>query len=142
LDSYQAGFERLSPSEKAGRVIVTRGETAHQFAIMDDTVAGILFAQGNQQGRYPHLTRSRLPPALPRAASAGRAVTGGSGGDAWGVGTDVPALGDRLRDEGPEGLRDWRIGKPSSRRTAAEEILCRLGLYEERYRGFPVKHFT
>jgi transposase len=30
---------------------------------------------------------------------------------------------DRLRDEGPEGLRDRRIGKPSSRRTAAAEIL-------------------
>ena len=30
---------------------------------------------------------------------------------------------DRLRDEGPEGLRDRRIGKPSSRRAAAEEIL-------------------
>src|SRR5689334_23832788 len=30
---------------------------------------------------------------------------------------------DRLRDEGPEGLRDRRIGKPSSRRPATEEIL-------------------
>jgi predicted DNA-binding transcriptional regulator YafY len=29
---------------------------------------------------------------------------------------------DRLRDEGPQGLRDRRIGKPSSRRMAAEEI--------------------
>jgi transposase len=48
---------------------------------------------------------------------------------------------DRLRDEGPEGLRDRRIGKPSSRRAAAEEILGVLGLYEERYRGFTVKHF-
>ena len=27
-------------------------------------------------------------------------------------------LRDRLRDEGPEGLRDRRIGKPSSRRAA------------------------
>ena len=48
---------------------------------------------------------------------------------------------DRLRDEGPEGLRDRRIGKPSSRRAAAEEILRMLGLYEERYAGFTVKHF-
>src|SRR5438105_4426375 len=48
---------------------------------------------------------------------------------------------DRLRDEGPEGLRDRRIGKPSSRRAAAEEILRMLGLYEERYSGFTVKHF-
>jgi transposase len=48
---------------------------------------------------------------------------------------------DRWRDEGPEGLRDRRIGKPSSRRAAAEEILRMLGLYEERYAGFTVKHF-
>ena len=48
---------------------------------------------------------------------------------------------DRLRDEGPEGLRDRRIGKPSSRRAAAEEILRMLGLYEERYADFTVKHF-
>jgi len=48
---------------------------------------------------------------------------------------------DRLRDEGPEGLRDRRIGKPSSRRAAAEEILRLLGLYQERYTGFTVKHF-
>src|ERR1700748_3172382 len=49
---------------------------------------------------------------------------------------------DRLRDEGPEGLRDRRIGKPSSRRAAAAEILRMLGLYEERYAGFTVKHFS
>jgi transposase len=48
---------------------------------------------------------------------------------------------DRLRDEGPEGLRDRRIGKPSSRRAAVEEILRMLGLYQERYEGFTVKHF-
>src|ERR1700682_3013127 len=48
---------------------------------------------------------------------------------------------DRLRDEGPVGLRDRRIGKPSSRRAATEEILRMLGLYEERYGGFTVKHF-
>jgi transposase len=48
---------------------------------------------------------------------------------------------DRWRDEGTEGLRDRRIGKPSSRRAAAEEILRMLGLYEERYTGFTVKHF-
>jgi len=48
---------------------------------------------------------------------------------------------DRLRDEGPAGLVDRRIGKPSSRRAATEEILRMLGLYEERYREFTVKHF-
>src|SRR5712691_4712550 len=48
---------------------------------------------------------------------------------------------DRLRDEGPTGLRDRRLGKPSSRRAATEEILRMLGLYEERYSDFTVKHF-
>ncbi|HTQ34037.1 MAG TPA: ISNCY family transposase [Stellaceae bacterium] len=48
---------------------------------------------------------------------------------------------DRLRDEGAMGLRDRRIGKPSSRRAAVEEIQRMLGLYEERYGGFTVKHF-
>ncbi|HEX5453763.1 MAG TPA: ISNCY family transposase [Stellaceae bacterium] len=48
---------------------------------------------------------------------------------------------DRLRDEGAVGLRDRRIGKPSSRRAAVEEIQRMLGLYQERYEGFTVKHF-
>lgn len=48
---------------------------------------------------------------------------------------------DRLRDEGPVGLRDRRIGKPSSRRAAVEEIGRMLGLYQERYEGFTAKHF-
>ena len=48
---------------------------------------------------------------------------------------------DRLRDEGPEGLRDRRIGRPSIWRAAAEEILRMVGLYEGRYAGFTVKHF-
>jgi transposase len=48
---------------------------------------------------------------------------------------------DRLRDEGPVGLRDRRIGKPSSRRAAVEEIQRMLGLYAERYEGFTAKHF-
>src|SRR5690242_18645967 len=48
---------------------------------------------------------------------------------------------DRLREEGPLGLRDRRIGKPSSRRAAVAEVLRMLGLYEERYAGFTVKHF-
>src|SRR5512134_1568507 len=48
---------------------------------------------------------------------------------------------DRLRDEGPAGLIDRRIGKPSSRRAAADEILRMLGLYREHYADFTVKHF-
>lgn len=48
---------------------------------------------------------------------------------------------DRLKEEGREGLCDRRIGKPSSRRAAAEEILRMLGLWREHYSDFTVKHF-
>ena len=48
---------------------------------------------------------------------------------------------DRLRDEGPEGLADRRIGKPSSRRAAEDEILRMLGLYRQHYADFTVRHF-
>src|SRR5512134_2150693 len=48
---------------------------------------------------------------------------------------------DRLRDEGPEGLIDRRLGKPSSRRAAADEILRMLGLYRGHYADFTVEHF-
>ena len=48
---------------------------------------------------------------------------------------------DRLRDEGPAGLADRRIGKPSSRRAAEDEILRMLGLWREHYADFTVKHF-
>ena len=48
---------------------------------------------------------------------------------------------DRFREEGSEGLRDRRLGKPSSRRAAVEEIQRMLGLYREEYADFTVKHF-
>ena len=48
---------------------------------------------------------------------------------------------DRLRDEGPEGLIDGRIGKPSSRRASEDESLRMLGLYRDHYADFTVKHF-
>jgi transposase len=48
---------------------------------------------------------------------------------------------DRYREEGAEGLLDRRIGKPSSRRAAVEEIQRMLGLYREEYSDFTVKHF-
>ena len=48
---------------------------------------------------------------------------------------------DRLQEEGPEGLIDRRIGKPSSRRAAEDEILRMLGLWREHYADFTVKHF-
>jgi transposase len=48
---------------------------------------------------------------------------------------------DRLRDEGEAGLADRRLGKPSSHRAAGAEISRMLGLYEEHYADFTVKHF-
>ena len=48
---------------------------------------------------------------------------------------------DRIRDEGPEGLRDRRIGKPSPRRLPGQlvERVCRL--FRETYPDFTVQHF-
>ena len=48
---------------------------------------------------------------------------------------------DRLREEGPSGLADRRLGKPSSHRAAAEEIVRMLGLFRDHYADFTVKHF-
>jgi transposase len=48
---------------------------------------------------------------------------------------------DRLRDEGPAGLADRRLGKPSGRRAPEEEIFRMLGLFKDRYADFTVKHF-
>ena len=48
---------------------------------------------------------------------------------------------DRLRDEGPEGLRDRRLGKPSGRRADEAEIERMLGLYRDQYEDHTVKHF-
>src|SRR2546428_10446489 len=48
---------------------------------------------------------------------------------------------DRLRDEGPTGLLDRRLGKPSSRRAAAEGSFRMLGLYPGGFADLPGKHF-
>ena len=48
---------------------------------------------------------------------------------------------ERLRDEGFEGLRDRRLGKPSGRRADEAEIERMLGLYRDRYSDHTVKHF-
>ena len=48
---------------------------------------------------------------------------------------------DRLRDEGPEGLLDRRLGRPSGRRAGVEEIARMLELYRGSYADFTVKHF-
>jgi len=48
---------------------------------------------------------------------------------------------DRLRDEGPAGLADRRLGKPSARRAGVAEIARMLELYQGSYADFTVKHF-
>lgn len=47
----------------------------------------------------------------------------------------------RYEEEGTEGLRDRRLGKPSPRRAPAAELSRMQVLYQERYRDFTVKHF-
>jgi transposase len=48
---------------------------------------------------------------------------------------------DRLRDEGPDGLLDRRLGKPSPRRAGVAEMARMLELYRGSYADFTVKHF-
>ena len=48
---------------------------------------------------------------------------------------------DRLRDEGPSGLDDRRLGKPSVRRAGVAEIARMLELCKGSYADFTVKHF-
>jgi len=47
---------------------------------------------------------------------------------------------DRLKDEGPAGLKDRRL-LPSGKRAAQAEIERMLGLYRDTYSDFTVKHF-
>jgi transposase len=47
----------------------------------------------------------------------------------------------RFEEEGLEGLRDRRVGKPSPKRVPAEEAERMLALYGCSYRGWNVKHF-
>lgn len=48
---------------------------------------------------------------------------------------------DRLREDGPSGLSDRRLGKPSGRRAGVAEIAAMLELYKGSYADFTVKHF-
>lgn len=48
---------------------------------------------------------------------------------------------DRLRDEGPSGLLDRRLGKVSAHRAPVAEIARMLELYQGSYADFTVKHF-
>jgi len=47
----------------------------------------------------------------------------------------------RCEEDGPEGLRDRRLGKVSPRRAPLAELTRMQILYQERYRDFTVKHF-
>src|SRR6202022_1904890 len=48
---------------------------------------------------------------------------------------------ERYEEEGVEGLRDRRVGKPSPKRVPAAEAERMLALYDGTYRGWNVKHF-
>jgi hypothetical protein len=48
---------------------------------------------------------------------------------------------DRFEEDGPEGLIDRRLGKPSPKRVPARELRLMLELYRDCYRGWNVKHF-
>jgi transposase len=48
---------------------------------------------------------------------------------------------DRFVEEGDDGLRDRRLGKPSAKRVAGGEKDRVLALYRAAYRGWNVKHF-
>jgi transposase len=48
---------------------------------------------------------------------------------------------DRYEEDGVEGLRDRRLGKPSGKRVPARQREQMLALYREAYRGWNVRHF-
>jgi transposase len=48
---------------------------------------------------------------------------------------------DRFVEEGPEGLVDRRIGRPSGKRACEAEVERMVGLYRAHYQDFTVKHF-
>src|SRR5260221_8008720 len=47
---------------------------------------------------------------------------------------------DRLREDGPSGLSDRRLGKPSGRRAGVAEDAGVVGLYQGSHSGFTGKH--
>ena len=48
---------------------------------------------------------------------------------------------DRFNEEGDDGLRDRRLGKPSPKAVGRAELSRMLGLYQKTYAGWNVKHF-
>jgi transposase len=48
---------------------------------------------------------------------------------------------DRFEEDGDDGLRDRRLGRPSPKKVPAAEVSRMLELYREAYLGWNVKHF-
>ncbi len=71
-----------------------------------------------------------------------RRLTGEEAGELLGMsGRNFRRLCVRYDEDGVDGLRDLRLGKPSPRRAPAAELTRMQVLYQERYRDFTVKHF-
>ena len=71
-----------------------------------------------------------------------RRLTAEEAGEVLGMsGRHFRRLLTRYEEEGAEGLRDRRLGKPSPRRASPAELTRMQILYQERYRDFTVKHF-
>jgi transposase len=71
-----------------------------------------------------------------------RRLTGDEAGELLGMsGRNFRRLVVRYEEEGVEGLRDLRLGKPSPKRAPTAELTRMQRLYQERYRGMNVKHF-
>lgn len=71
-----------------------------------------------------------------------RRLTADEAGELLGMsGRHFRRLSVRYAEEGADGLRDRRLGKPSPRRAPAAELSRMQVLYQERYRDFTVKHF-
>jgi transposase len=71
-----------------------------------------------------------------------RRLTAEEAGELLGMsGRHFRRLLDRYEEEGRDGLRDRRLGKPSPRRAPAAELTRMQRLYQESYRDFTVKHF-
>jgi transposase len=71
-----------------------------------------------------------------------RRLTAEEAGEVLGMsGRHFRRLVDRYEEDGVDGLRDRRIGKPSPRRAPAAELARMQQLYRQRYHDFSVKHF-
>lgn len=71
-----------------------------------------------------------------------RRLTADEAGEVLGMsGRNFRRLIVRYEEDGEDGLRDRRLGRPSPRRAPAAELSRMQILYQERYRDFTVKHF-